>query len=109
MFEEKPKEPKRYPVGKLKVEMGHKVLEHDPDSKLPWEFQATADKPDERKEKVKEKMTPVKELKILSGVPRVTSVEAEVHSSSSGEKEVILVSALKWWPPMRDCRVEWFC
>ena len=68
--------------------MGHKVLENDPESRLPWEFQATKGKVEDKSDKSKEKMKPVKELKIISGVPRVTSVEAEVHPSSSGGKEV---------------------
>ena len=94
LFQEKPKEPLRYPVGKLKIEMGNKVLENDPESKLPWEFQASKDKAEDKVDKMKERMKPVKELKIISGVPRVTSVEAEVHLPGSGESEVHIVSSV---------------
>ena len=76
----------------LKIEMGNKVLENDPDSKLPWEFQASMDKVEDKMDKMKEKMKPVKELKIISGVPRVTSVEAEVHSSVVEDNKVPLHS-----------------
>ena len=95
LFKKKPKEPKqpkRYPVGKLKVAIGHKVLESDPDSKLPWELLASDPKPEGTSKTKTESLKPVQELKIISGVPRVTSVEAEVHSSSSGDKEVRLPS-----------------
>ena len=71
--------------------MGPKVLQNDPDSKLPWEFQPSVSSDSKTEDKIgkaKEKMKPVKELKIISGAQPVTSVEAEVHSSSSGDKEV---------------------
>ena len=92
LFKEKPKEPKRIPVGKLKVAMGHKVLESDPDSKLPWELLASDSKSEGANTASKTKrgsLKPVEELKIISGVPKLTSVEAEVHSSSSGDKEEV--------------------